>query len=132
MIKKQFTLYLENKHGELARTTEVLAAAKVNIEGISVSEGTDVGLVQIVVSNAAATKRALAKARIPFTVQDVAMLPLKNKPGVLSAVASKLAKAGVNINYVYGTSCNCGCNCDCNIIISAPNLKKVEKIWKAD
>ena len=57
MIKKQFTVYLENKPGALARVTERLATAKVNIEGISVAASSDVGLVQVVVSNAAATKK---------------------------------------------------------------------------
>lgn len=60
------------------------------------------------------------------------LLPLRNKPGALAGVVSELAKAGVNINYIYGTSCNCksDCNCDCNVVISAPDLKRVEAVWK--
>ena len=56
MIKKQFTLYLENKPGALAKVTRQLGNEKVNIDGISVAESTDVSLVQVVASNAAATK----------------------------------------------------------------------------
>ena len=36
MIKKQFTLYLENRPGLLAKVTRLLAMHKLNIEGISV------------------------------------------------------------------------------------------------
>lgn len=129
MIKKQFTLYLENKPGALATVTRRLASEKVNIEGISVAASTDVGLVQVVVSNAAATKRVLSTAGIAFTVQDVAIVPLPNRPGALSRVVSKLATSGVNINYVYATACDCGGNCNCYAVISAPDLKKVESIW---
>lgn len=130
MIKKQFTLYLENKPGAMARATKALARAKVNIEGISVSESTDVGLVQIVVDDAKAAEKVLRKARIPHTVQNVALLSLRNEPGSLAKVAEKLARTGVNINYVYGTTCNCGCGCDSQVVISAPDLRKVQAVWK--
>jgi len=131
MIKKQFTLYLENKPGRLARLTQMLARGNINIEGISVSESTDVGLVQIVPSNAGKAKAALKKANVPFTLQDVALLPLKNQPGALSKVVTRLAKLGININYVYATACSCrGEGCDCYAIISAPDLKAVEDAWQ--
>lgn len=130
MIKKQFTLYVENKPGALASITRMLAREKVNVDGISVSETTDVGLVQLVVSNATKTRQLLRKSGVPFTTQDVALLTLKNEPGSLARVAGALAKAGVNINYIYATGCSCGNNCECNAIISAPDLKRVEKAWK--
>jgi hypothetical protein len=130
MIKKQFTLYLENKPGALAKVTARLAKAKVNIEGISVSESTDVGIVQVVSSNGAATRKVLTDAGIPYTVQDISLLRLPNKPGALARITAQLAKDGININYVYATSCTCGPACECSAIISAPNLKRVEAAWK--
>ena len=131
MIKKQFTLYLENKPGELAKVTKELADLKINIEGISVSGSTDIGLVQVVVSDAEATEKMLSKLEIAFIVQDVALLPIKNKPGALSKIVARLASDGVNINYVYATANNCMKDCDCYAIINAPNLEKVEEAWKA-
>ncbi len=130
MIKKQFTLYLENKPGKLAKVTKKLADVKINIEGISVSGSTDINLVQVVVSNSAETKKILLKLKIAFTVQDVALLPIRNEPGALSKIVARLASNGVNINYVYATASKCKKDCDCYAIISAPNLKKVEEAWK--
>ncbi len=52
MIKTQLTLYMTNRPGELARATKAFAAAEINIDGISVAEITDVGLVQLIVSDA--------------------------------------------------------------------------------
>ena len=127
MIKKQFTLYLENKPGELARVTKVLATERVNIEGISVSAGVDVALVQLIADNASAARKALAKARVSFTVQDVAVVPLLNEPGSLELIVSKLAAAGVNVNYVYATAC-VDCGQESYVVISAPDLQKVEKV----
>jgi hypothetical protein len=136
MIKKQFTLYLENRPGELARVTSVLAREKVNIEGISVSAGPDVGLVQLVADNAAVARKILARERVPFTVQDVAVVSLVNVPGALELVVSRLAAAGVNISYIYATACQCcpttcsACDCKCSVVVSAPDLRKVEVVCR--
>lgn len=45
MIKKQFTLYIDNKPGALAKVTDLLARNKVNIEGISAAQTADSGLI---------------------------------------------------------------------------------------
>ena len=133
MIKKQFTLYLPNKPGALASVTRAMATEKINIEGISVATTPDVGLVQIVVSHATATRKLLKSRDIAFTVQDVLVVELTNEPGALATVAQRLAGQGININYVYATGCTCRGKggCKCQAIISGPDLKKVEAAWKA-
>ena len=129
MIRKQYTIYLENRPGALALISRKLAKAAVNIESISAYTSADVGLVQLVASNAKKARKVLIDAKIAFTVQDVSLLGLPNTPGALAEVAEKLAKSGVNINYIYATGCeskNCG---ECHIIISSPELNKVEEVW---
>ena len=49
----------------------------------------------------------------------------------LAKVLAKIAKDRININYVYATGCACKKGCDCYAVIGAPDLKKVEKAWKA-
>jgi len=130
MIKKQFTIYLENRPGALASLTRMLAKEGINIDGISVSASTDVGLVQVVASNATKARKVLVNANIAFTVQDVSVLTLQNRPGVLYEGVAKLAKAGVNINYIYATGCACIGDTKCLAVISAPDLAAVEAAWK--
>ncbi len=129
MIRKQFTLYLENKPGELSRVTKSLAAEKVNIEGISVSAGIDVALVQLIADSALLTKKCLVKIDVPYTMQDVAVVPLRNKPGALELIVSKVADAGLNIDYVYATTCVSRGGA-CYVVISARNLRKVEAVCR--
>ena len=128
MIKSQLTLFLENKPGELARATGALAAAKVNIEGISVAETTDIGLVQIVVSDLVAARSALMNARIATTEQKVVVLELANKPGELAKLARKLAENKININYLYTTSAPAKGNAECSVILSTDQLEKVDSL----
>lgn len=132
MRKQQFTLYLENKPGVLARITRRLANAKVNLEGISVANSSDVALVQMVVSRTVAARKILKDLGVAFTVQDVAVVPVRNIPGGLAAIVDRLAAAKVNINYVYATACDCvtGCKCCSYVVISAPDLKRVDKVWR--
>ncbi len=119
MIRTQLTLYMTNRPGELARATKAFAAAEINIDGISVAETTDVGLVQLIVSDAGLACQVLKKAEIPFSEQRVAVLTLPNKPGALAAVASRLAEHDVNINYLYATTSPLGSGDDCTMVISA-------------
>ena len=123
MIKKQFTLYVENRPGVLARLTKRLADSTINIEGISVASSADVALVQIVVSNAAVTRRILREMSIAFTVQDVVLHPLHNTPGSLARVMAFLGRRKINVNYVYATACDGQKGCRCLAVISAPDIK---------
>ena len=132
MIKKQFTIYLENKPGELARVASRLAKEKVNLEGISAYTSADVGLVQIVASNAARTRGILKDCGVAFTSQDVAVVPMDNRPGAVAQVAAKLGTAGININYIYATTSNfpASSGYKCHVVISSENLDKIVKLWK--
>jgi hypothetical protein len=130
MIKQQFTLYLENKPGELAKVTRLLASKRVNIEGISVSASTDIGLVQIVVDNEVTARKVLKAARLAFTTQEVALLTLRNEPGALASLVAKVSRTGTNINYVYATGCPCTGTGRSYAIISAPDLAAVERVWR--
>ena len=130
MIKTQLTLYLNNKPGELARATDAISTADVNIEGLSIAATADVGLVQVIASNAATVRRALNKARIPFTEQKVAVLRLKDRPGELAKMARQLAKKMVNINCVFATAPPPGAKGECTVVINADNLQQVEALQK--
>ena len=131
MLKQQFTLYMENKPGELARITKKIEAAKINIEGISVANSADVALVQLVVNRAGAMRRILDAAGIPFTVQQVASLPLENRPGALARLSARLAARGININYVYATANDCRHKCKSFVVISTPDAAKLMQLMRA-
>lgn len=130
MITKQFTLYLTNKPGELASIIGKVSKGKVNIDGISLAATTDVGLVQLVTSDVAKTERILTEAKVAYTSQDVCVVMMNDEPGALFDVVSVLAKEKLNLNYVYATGGELSCGGKSKVVISAPNLKKVEAAWR--
>lgn len=130
VIKTQFTLYLGNKPGMLAKVSRLLAKDGINIEGISVAETSDMSLVQLVPNDANKAKNTLKRAEIAFTSQRVAVFELENRPGELAAMADWFAKHGVNINYLYATTAVTRKNgLRASVVVGADDVKRIEQAW---
>ncbi len=100
-IVEQLALFIANKPGTLAEVCDALAAERINIYGLTISDTVDHAVVRMVVSD---TRRALAlfEARGTLVVEnDVLMLENDNKPGGLSRIAKTLAEHKINIEYAY-------------------------------
>jgi len=121
----QFSVALENKPGTLDKLAKVLKKAKVNIEAISVADTVDTGLVRLVAKPAAKAKKALSRAKFSVMTQSVLVVKAPNEPGELASMTAKLAKAKVNINYVYGTAAGAGSSC--TMVLSVNNLAAAER-----
>ncbi len=49
-------------------------------------------------------KKALGKFGAEIKEEDIIAVEMPNKPGEMKKVADKIAAAGININYLYGTA----------------------------
>jgi hypothetical protein len=99
----QFCVGLGNQPGTLAKLCAALARAHVNIDAIAAVENADCCWVRFVASPAPQAKTALKRGKFNFCTQTVLALKAANEPGVLGRIAGKLGRAGININYVYGS-----------------------------
>ena len=97
------TLYLDDQPGQLAMVAEVLGRAGVNIEGYcAVTSGGGKGEVHLLVEDETATFDALAAAGIEVaSEQEVAIVAVEDRPGVLGDITRKLGDANVNITLTY-------------------------------
>ena len=100
-LTKQLALFLENSPGTLARLTDALGKAKINIYAISTSDTVDHSVVRLVVSDYRRALRIFEEHGTLVIEDDVLMLDGSNKPGSLSEIAHKLAAAKINIEYCY-------------------------------
>jgi len=100
-ITKQLALFLENRPGTLARVCDALSAAKINIYAISTSDTVDHSVVRMVVSDPVRALFVFEEHGTLVVEDDVLMINGDNKPGSLAAIAHKLAKTGINIEYAY-------------------------------
>ncbi len=100
-IVEQLAIFIANKPGTLAQVCDELAAGRVNIYGLTVSDTVDHAVVRMVVSD---TRKAMALFEACGTLvveSDVLMLENDNKPGSLSRIAKVLSTHKINIEYAY-------------------------------
>lgn len=100
-MAKELSVTLEDKPGTLAKLTEALGAAGVNIETFFVAPGPK-GNCRILVDDAAKARAAIEKAGMRVDSEREALaVELDDQAGSLGRVARKLANAQVNIESAY-------------------------------
>jgi hypothetical protein len=103
-VVTQFTVGLDNRVGTLAKLCGQLKRARVNIEAIALLSDAECGWVRFVGTPEPSARAALHKGGYTFTTHDVIKLEVPHKAGAIRGIATRLAKAGININYLYGSN----------------------------
>jgi len=101
----EFVVRLDNRPGSLARLTELLAEAGVNIDALAAWGQNGDGIVRMVVDQPGACARVLADAALAYEERTVLTARLGNRPGELARVTRAIADADVNIEalFILGT-----------------------------
>jgi hypothetical protein len=100
----QFSVFLGNKPGMLARICRDLAAAKVNIVALTMVDAAEHGVLRIVAQDPVRTRAALAELNLSTSETQVLAVTMPNRPGALADVCEKLSSAQVHISYLYSTT----------------------------
>lgn len=100
----QLVFILPDQVGLLDKVTSALSAANVNIKAICAFGMEGKANFMLVTDDNAKTKEALSKIRVEAKEEAVTAVEILDKPGELQKVARKIAEAGINILYMYGTS----------------------------
>src|SRR5437879_10524826 len=98
---KEFKVFVADKPGELARVTEALSGAAVNIRAIASEAKHDNSFLRVVTSDVQTTEKALSTAGLKYDLNDILDLELLDRPGELAKVARRLARAGINVHSIY-------------------------------
>ena len=127
-ITKQLNVFLPNKPGQLSMLCGAFSKARININAISVSDTIDHGVVRLVTDKNAMARAILKKKKISFSESPVILVKMPNTIGALAKAAGKLAKATVNIEYLYGSTNKSGDTA--TIIMRVSDEEKAEAILK--
>ena len=103
-MERQISVMLKNSPGQLAAVGDALTDASVNIIALSVVDASDHAVMRLVTSDWAATRTALEGMGQDTLVTKVLAIELPHKKGALAEAAAKLAAAGINIDYIYGSA----------------------------
>jgi hypothetical protein len=102
-VRRQMSVALRNEPGQLARVCQLLADNLINIDAIHVLDNVEQGMIRLLTSNATLSRSVLEKNGFYVLEAELLEVEVANEPGALAQVTTRLAAAGVNIDYAYGT-----------------------------
>ena len=97
----QISVFLENKPGELAEITKILAENNVNLRAISIAETSDYGVLRMIADDSEQAAKVLMKNGNVISMTPVSVIEVPDRPAGLSDVLNVLAKADIDIEYMY-------------------------------
>ena len=101
---KQLSFALANRVGLLSIVSTALSDAKINMHAICAYGMGKQAYFMVVTDKNAKAKKALGKLKKNVAEEDVISVEMPNRVGALQKVAKKIADAGIDIIYMYGTA----------------------------
>jgi hypothetical protein len=103
---KLVAAFAENKPGQTARITGLLADAGVNIRWVTVASTGPFGVMKFLVDDCDRAHRALKEHGVAVSFLEVLAVEVKDTPGALRAVADCLARGQINLDNTSGFVAN--------------------------
>lgn len=97
----QISVFLENRTGQLAEITRLLAENRVNIRAISIAETADYGLVRMIVDDCHKASSILLEHGDILSMTPVWAVEVPDQPAGLAEVLGVLAENHVDVEYMY-------------------------------
>ena len=97
----QISVFLENRTGQLAEITRLLADAGVDIRALSIAETSDYGLARMIVDDCHKASRILLEHGDILSMTPVWAVEVPDEAGGLAQVLNVLAEAHVDVEYMY-------------------------------
>ncbi|WP_457560607.1 hypothetical protein [Caminibacter sp.] len=98
---KQLSVFIEKKPGKLKEITEILKNGRISIKAVTLSEGSDFGILRVIVNDVIKAAEIIEKGGFSLRVVDVIAVYVDDEIGALNEIVSLLSDNGVNIEYCY-------------------------------
>ena len=103
---KLVAAFAENKPGQVAHFTKILASANINIRWLAVASTGPFGVMKFLVSDPETACQALKHEGFVVKLVDALAIEVPDKPGGLHAVADCLASHNINLDNASGFIAN--------------------------
>ena len=97
----QISVFLENRIGQLAEITRLLAEASIDIRALSIAETSDYGLARMIVDDSHKASAILLEHGDILSMTPVWAVEVPDRPGGLAEVLAVLAENHVDVEYMY-------------------------------
>jgi hypothetical protein len=99
-------VFSENKPGQTARVTKLLAEAGVNVRWLTIANSGSFGVMKFLVDQRDAAVRALKEKGLMVSLLEVLAVEVPDKPGSLQAAAELLGQNQINLDNCSGFVAN--------------------------
>ena len=97
----QISIFMENRAGQLAEVTKLLAQENVDIRAISIAETTDYGLARMIVDDSQKASSILLQHGAVLSMTPVWVVEVPDRPAGLAQLLEVLATNHVDVEYMY-------------------------------
>ena len=97
----QISVFLENRAGQFAEITTILADNGIDLRAISIAETEDYGILRMIVDDAQKATTILMQHGYLLTMTTVLVVAVPDAPGGVANVLSILAEGSIDIEYMY-------------------------------
>ena len=101
MTVHQISVFLENRAGQLAEITRVLADGGIDMRAISIAETADYGVLRLIVDKPQQATSTLLEHGFVLSMTPVTVVSVPDQPGGLAPVLQLVAEGETDIEYMY-------------------------------
>ncbi len=101
MAVNQISVFLENRNGQLAEITGLLAENKINLRAINIAESSDYGVLRIIADDSEKATNVLLSNGNIINMNPVTVIAVPDKPSGLSELLKLLSAGDISIEYMY-------------------------------
>ncbi len=102
-IESQLSTEIANEPGEIARISDLLANAGIQINALAITEGTERGQFRFIADQPEDAQALLQENGLEVLNERVLSVRLSDQKGRLARITQAFAQAGINIDYVYAS-----------------------------
>ena len=97
----QISVFLENRAGQFAVITGILAENGIDLRAVSIAETADYGILRMIVDDAQKATSILMQHGYLLTMTPVLVVSVPDRPGGIAPVLATLAEGNIDIEYMY-------------------------------
>jgi hypothetical protein len=97
----QFSVFLENRVGQLLEVLRAFHGSKVRIVGLTISDAADCSILRLMLSHPEQGREILSLQKLAFAENELLVTELPGGPSSLSDLCTSLLQAEINIYYAY-------------------------------
>src|SRR4051812_24236979 len=97
----QFSVFLENRVGQLLEVVRAFQGSKVKIVGLTISDSADCSILRLVLSHPEQGREILGLNKLAFAENELLVAEMPAGPQSLADLCSSLLQAEINIYYAY-------------------------------